>query len=111
MASTTQPASARPLPQGKISYEEFLQWLDEDTWAEWVNGEVQSMSPVNDEHQMVVTYLSALLTNYASAKRVGIVMGEPFQMKSAPDLPGRSQVEWLWNRPPMTEVLQAWGWI
>jgi len=90
MATATQSASARPLPQGKISYEEFLQWLDEDTWAEWVDGEVQLMSPVNDEHQMVVTYLSALLTNYASAMRVGIVMGEPFQMKSGPHLPGRS---------------------
>jgi hypothetical protein len=32
----------RPLPKGKISYEQFLQWLDEDTWAEWVDGEVNS---------------------------------------------------------------------
>lgn len=90
MAMTTQSASARPLPQGRISYEEFLQWLDEDTWAEWVDGEVQLMSPVSGEHQMVVIYLAALLTNYVSTKQIGTVLGEPFQMKSGPDLPGRS---------------------
>ncbi len=90
MAMTTQPASARPLPQGKVSYEEFLQWLDEDTWAEWVDGEVHIMSPVSGEHQMVVIYLAALLTNYVSTQQIGTVLGEPFQMKSGPDLPGRS---------------------
>ncbi|MCS7308650.1 MAG: Uma2 family endonuclease, partial [Armatimonadetes bacterium] len=21
------------------------------------------------------------------------------------------RVEWLWNRPPMTEVFRAWGWM
>lgn len=90
MAMTTQPASARPLPQGKISYEEFLQWLDEDTWAEWVNGEVQIMSPVGIEHGLVAMYLKTLLASYVSAKSLGVVLDEPFQMKSGHDLPGRS---------------------
>ncbi len=90
MATTTQPASARPLPQGKISYEEFLQWLDEDTWAEWVNGEVQIMSPVGVEHGLVAMYLKTLLASYVSAKSLGVVLDEPFQMKSGHDLPGRS---------------------
>jgi hypothetical protein len=27
-------------PQGKISFEEFLDWLDEDTHADWIEGEV-----------------------------------------------------------------------
>lgn len=27
------------LPERKLSYEEFLAWVDEDVWAEWVDGE------------------------------------------------------------------------
>lgn len=38
MATVQTPVPARPLPEGRISYEQFLEWLDEDTWAEWVNG-------------------------------------------------------------------------
>jgi hypothetical protein len=30
------------VPPKKLTYEEFLGWCDEDTWAEWVNGEVIS---------------------------------------------------------------------
>jgi hypothetical protein len=41
-----QPAS----PGGKITYEEFLDWADEDTWAEWVDGEVIALSPASLLH-------------------------------------------------------------
>ena len=90
MAMTTQPASARPLPQGKVSYEEFLQWLDEDTWAEWVDGEVHLMSPVSGEHQLVSIYLKTLLAYFVSARELGVVLDGPFHMRGAPDLPSRS---------------------
>lgn len=33
-------AETRTPPQGRVSSEEFLEWLDEDTHAEWVDGEV-----------------------------------------------------------------------
>jgi Putative restriction endonuclease len=33
------PTAARAAPPGKMTYEEFLAWADEDTWAEWVNGD------------------------------------------------------------------------
>ena len=35
----TDPRVAVIAPAGKVTYEEFLAWLDEDTWAEWVDGE------------------------------------------------------------------------
>lgn len=38
----------------KISYEEFLSRLDEDTAAEWVEGEVVYLSPASLEHQDIV---------------------------------------------------------
>ena len=37
----------------KMAYEEFLDWADEDTHAEWVDGEVVFMSPVSDAHQEI----------------------------------------------------------
>jgi len=207
MATVVQTTSARPLPEGKISYEQFLEWLDEDTWAEWVDGEVVLMSPISDEHQAVLNYLTTLLLFHTLETRAGRVLTEPFQMKSGPNLPGRSpdilfvsaerqhliqrhflngpadlvvevispesrardrgekyyeyeqagvreywiidperkqvefyvlsekgiyqpafvghegeyrsaaiegfwlRVEWLWERPPMMEVIKAWGWV
>jgi len=38
-------------PQGKISFEEFLAWCDEDTWAEWEDGEVVILTPAARKHQ------------------------------------------------------------
>jgi Uma2 family endonuclease len=207
MATLVQATSARPLPEGKISYEQFLEWLDEDTWAEWVDGEVILMSPVNDEHQSLAMYLKVMMGFYVNSRGLGTVLDEPFQMKSGPNLPGRSpdilfvsaerqhliqrhflngpadlvvevispesrardrgekyyeyeqagvreywiidperkqvefyvlsekgiyqpafvghegeyrsaaiegfwlRVEWLWERPPMLEVIKAWGWV
>ena len=34
-------------PAEKISYEEFLEWCDEDTLAEWVDGEIVMTSPAS----------------------------------------------------------------
>ncbi len=90
MAQAILPQPAPPLPEGKISYEQFLQWLDEDTWAEWVDGEVELMSPVSLEHGSVHVFLITLLRFFASARALGTVYAEPFQMKTGSDLPGRS---------------------
>ncbi len=90
MSQQTLLPSTRPLPAGKISYEQFLEWLDEDTWAEWVDGEVQLMSPVSSEHQEVGSFLIALLKLYVTYRQLGVVRYEPFQMKTGADLPGRS---------------------
>ncbi len=80
----------RPLPKGRISYEQFLQWLDEDTWAEWVDGEVKLMSPISGTHQRVGAFLIAVLQLYINHYRLGVLHYEPFQMKTGADLPGRS---------------------
>ncbi|MGC8785498.1 MAG: Uma2 family endonuclease [Armatimonadota bacterium] len=90
MAQQTPIPPARPLPKGKISYEQFLQWLDEDTWAEWVDGEVELMSPVSSLHQDVGRFLIAILQLYITHYDLGVLRYEPFQMKTGRDLPGRS---------------------
>jgi Uma2 family endonuclease len=80
----------RPLPKGKISYDQFLEWLDEDTWAEWVDGEIIVMSPISLAHDAVHGFLLAILRVFVSAQALGTVHSEPFQMKTGVDLPGRS---------------------
>jgi Uma2 family endonuclease len=77
------------LPRQKLTYEEFLEWCDEDTWAEWANGEVRVLSPASDRHQDLVGFLAAVLRVYTEARGLGVVRSAPFQMKTGPDLPGR----------------------
>ncbi len=77
------------LPPKKLTYEEFLAWCDEDTWAEWVDGEVVVLSPASRRHQQVVDFLVQVLGIYVQAKGLGVVLSAPFQMKTGPDLPGR----------------------
>ncbi len=76
--------------QTKLSYEEFLEWTGEDQHVEWVAGEVVPMSPISDRHQQIGAYLLTLIQLYANMRRLGEVRYEPFQMKTGPNLPGRS---------------------
>lgn len=80
----------RPTPPGRMTYEEFLDWADEDTFAEWVDGEVVWMSPITKEHDGLFDFLYRLLGGLVEQRRLGRVLSEPFQMKTAPDLPGRA---------------------
>lgn len=78
-ATATHPASADAPP--KMTYEEFLDWADEDTHAEWVDGEVIFMSPVSDAHQEVSGFLLRVLSEFVEAHQLGKVRYESFQMK------------------------------
>ena len=79
--------SASPPP--KMTYEEFLDWLDEDVRAEWVDGEVIIMSPASLRHQDLLDFLTALLRHFVEAYQAGVVLSAPFQMKTGANLPGR----------------------
>lgn len=78
-------------PAGPVSFEQFLAWADEDTHAEWVDGRVVLMSPVNLD----------LAPNDADGFFHSTV------------LPGfRLQVAWLWQRPlppiaDLVDLIQA----
>ena len=73
----------------KISYEDFLAWCDEDTRAEWVDGEIILVSPASNRHQDLSDFLVSVLRIYTEAKRIGVIRSAPFQMKLGEDLPGR----------------------
>jgi Uma2 family endonuclease len=89
VSSELNIANSKTKPKEKISYEDFLAWCDEDTWAEWVDGDVIMVSPASKQHQRISRFLVSLLDHYMQLKNLGEVMPAPFQMKLGPDLPGR----------------------
>jgi Uma2 family endonuclease len=74
---------------GEMSYDQFLQ-LDEDVFAEWVDGKVIEMAAVTDEHSALQIFCVKVVGTFVDAHELGEVRSEPFQMKTGPDLPGRS---------------------
>ncbi|MBI4504193.1 MAG: Uma2 family endonuclease [Chloroflexi bacterium] len=75
--------SRRP-PSGTLTFEAFLAWCDEDTWAEWVDGEVLLLTPNTRRHQELVGLLYRLFAAWAEAHDLGVVLVEPFLVR----LPG-----------------------
>jgi Uma2 family endonuclease len=83
-----QPARVDPPPTSeyrfKMSYEEFLEWCDEDTHAEWVNGEVIVFMPPYIVHQDIIGFLHALLAHYVQFFDLGKLLIAPFEMLLLP---------------------------
>ena len=65
----------------RMSYEEFLDWANEDTLAEWVNGEVIMTSPVSRRHQDIKGFLSTMLRIVVEQHDLGVLLDSPFHMK------------------------------
>lgn len=68
-------------PPNYMTYEEFLEWADEDTLAEWVDGVVVMTSPASTRHQKIFKFLVRLLSTFTEIHALGEVMPAPFQMK------------------------------
>jgi Uma2 family endonuclease len=88
-AKIRPPVPDAPAMPSRMTYEEFLALDEEGARLEWVDGEVARMSPVTDEHEELKVFVLRLLADFAEFHQSGTVLGEPFQMKTAPDLPGR----------------------
>lgn len=73
----------------RMSYEEFLEWAGEDTYAEWVNGEVIIPMPPRNIHQTTLGFLHELLSLFVRLFNLGKVGIAPFEVK----LPGGSSRE------------------
>jgi Uma2 family endonuclease len=78
------------LKQPRMSYREFLRNFSNGERLEWVNGEVVQMAPLSDENTELQVFLIALLRMFIDARQLGALRIEPFNMKTGPDLPGRS---------------------
>ncbi len=76
---TTAPAQA-PLRR-PMSYEEYIDWVDEDTHAEWVDGEVIVYMPPFEAHRTLLNFLNRLLAEYVEFEAHGVVFIAPFEMR------------------------------
>src|SRR5437773_520936 len=84
----TTPAQVKtPL---KMTYEEFLDWADEEQHYEWVNGEAIFMGTVSGEHNAIGVFLISLFQIWIQTKGIGVLRYDPFQMKTAAHLSGSS---------------------
>jgi Uma2 family endonuclease len=79
MSSVAQ--NSNHLPLRKLTFEEFLDWCDEDTRAEWINGRVVVLSPDNIPHNDLMFFLSSVLGLYVRRKDLGKVQVEKILMK------------------------------
>lgn len=64
------------LPLRKLTFEEFLDWCDEDTRAEWIDGRVVIMSPGSLAHQTIEGFLYKLLSIYVEKHQLGVIVQE-----------------------------------
>ena len=78
-----EPGERLKIMRHKVTYEEFLAWADEDTLAEWVDGEVVMTSPASRRHQDIGFFLGRVVGLYVEQQGLGRVIPPPFQMKLA----------------------------
>jgi Uma2 family endonuclease len=64
-----------------MTEEEFDEWCDEDTRAEFVDGRVVLMSPVAIEHHDLNNFLGDLLRAYLRYRPAGRLLGPEFQVR------------------------------
>jgi Uma2 family endonuclease len=81
LKTQTPTPPVTPAPPLRMTFEEFLEWTNEHTFAEWVDGEVIVMSPVSLAHQDIADFLAALLRLFSEAKGLGRILTAPFLMK------------------------------
>jgi Uma2 family endonuclease len=65
----------------RLAFEQFLEALDEDTRAEWVDGEVVWLSPAGDVHESLCGFLYAVLRTFAEQHQLGRVLVAPFVLR------------------------------
>ena len=65
----------------RMTEEEFVEWCDSDTWAEWIDGQVLVMSPVSFEHARIADFLHRLVGDFVDDRDLGAVVTEPFQIR------------------------------
>jgi len=77
----TDPPDGTPHPGRSLTEEEFVAWCEGPIWAEWVDGEVVLMSPVNLSHEKIFTFLDRVLGIFVEKRDLGDVLTEPYQVR------------------------------
>jgi Uma2 family endonuclease len=90
MATAVSELTERIPPKQGMSFEEYIEWLDEDTRAEWVNERVEIMaSPAAINHQNIAVFLDRVFGIYIEAHDLGQLIFAPYVMRLAAIARGR----------------------
>ncbi len=87
MHDTTVPVETLELADGKahlgrrLTEEEFVAGCDEDTRAEWIDGEVIVMAPASGDHVDLNWWLTSLLRFFVEHHNLGVARGPEFQVR------------------------------
>ena len=73
----------------RMTYEEYLQWANEDVHAEWVNGEVIVQMPPKDLHQRIANFLDRVIGLFVTIFGLGRLYTAPFEVKLWAEGPSR----------------------
>ncbi|HVC92168.1 MAG TPA: Uma2 family endonuclease [Pirellulales bacterium] len=71
----------KPPPPGPLTEEEFLDWCDEDTKAEWVDGKVVLMSPANVQHALLSGFFYRVLSDFVDHHRLGTAFNSDLMIR------------------------------
>lgn len=63
------------------TFEEFIEWVDEDVSAEWIEGRVILMSPASTVHQLLCGFLQQIIGVFVQERGLGTVLAAPYKMK------------------------------
>lgn len=85
-ATATRPVSTDAPP--KMDYEQFLERYA-GVRAEWIDGEVELMSPVSNAHQRIGNFLFRVISDFVETYDLGQVFQLEFQMKLVGEGRGR----------------------
>jgi Uma2 family endonuclease len=54
-----------------MTFEQFIEWADEDTHVEWVDGEVHYLTGFDRVHQQILGFLTTLVSLFAQSRHLG----------------------------------------
>src|SRR5438552_270280 len=76
-------SDTKPHPGRRMTEQEFVDWCDDTTHAEWVDGEVIIMSAVQLAHAILFDFLHRLVGDFVEFYRLGTVVTEPYHVRLA----------------------------
>ncbi len=81
MAVATQHRLRSRNSKLRMTEEEFVAWCDEDTRAEFVDGEVIRLSPESLQDEQLRWFVGSVLRTFVEQRGLGIVSGPNFQTR------------------------------
>src|SRR5688500_10665607 len=74
-------SDGKPHPGRRMTEEEFVDWCDDKTHAEWVDGEVIVMSSSSDAHNGLNTWITSLIRLFIEQRDLGAIGGRRAQVR------------------------------